>query len=70
MTNIIRIDPPIPVTTPKGKAQAHVLVDYGFEQNFVWVCFQDDSGECWSWNNTEIRAQKNITAGRKFDIVE
>jgi hypothetical protein len=61
---MIQLNPPIPVDTPKGSALAHVLVDYGIEHNIHWVCFQDDTGECWTWSNSDIRAQKNITYGR------
>jgi hypothetical protein len=61
---ITRIDPPLPLLTPKGKAMAHFLIDYGFEHDLYWVCFQDETGECWTWNNKDIRAQENITAGR------
>ena len=61
---ITRIDPPLPLLTAKGKAMAHFLIDYGFEHDLHWVCFQDETGECWTWNNKDIRAQKNITAGR------
>lgn len=66
--NLLQLDPPIPVTTPKGSALAHVLIDYGAEHDLVWVCFQDATGECWSWPNPKIRAQKNITMGRTLDI--
>lgn len=62
---IQRIDPPIPVRTPKGNALAHFLIDYGIESELFWVVFQDDTGECWTWNNKDVRAQKNITAGRE-----
>jgi len=61
---MIQLNPPIPVDTPKGSALAHVLVDYGIEHNLNWVCFQDATGECWTWPNSDIRAQKNITYGR------
>lgn len=61
---MLRLDPPIPVTTPKGDAWAHVLMDYSQEHSLLWVCFQDDTGECWTWRNKEIRIQKNITLGR------
>ena len=63
---IIQLNPPIPVTTPKGKALAILLVDYGIEADLQWVCFQDKNGECWQWKNTQIRAQKNITHGRDY----
>ena len=61
---ITRIDPPLPLDTPKGRAMAHFLIDYGFEHHLMWVCFQDETGECWTWNNTQIRLQPNISAGR------
>lgn len=61
---ITRIDPPLPLQTPKGKAMAHFLIDYGFEHDLYWVCFQDETGECWTWSNKDVRGQNNITAGR------
>ena len=62
---ITRIEPSIPVTTPKGKAMAIAWLDYGLEHDLMWVCFQDDTGECWTWENADIRARVNITIGRK-----
>lgn len=62
---IIQLDPPLPLTTPKGKAFAHFLIDYGQESSLLWVCFQDDTGECWTWRNRDIRLQTNITMGRE-----
>jgi len=63
---IIQLSPTIPLTTPKGKAMAHFLIDYGQEHDLFWVCFQNDTGECWTWNNKNIRLQENITADRKL----
>jgi hypothetical protein len=60
---LLQLNPPMPVTTPKGKGMAQVLVDYGPDFDLIWVVFQDD-GECWSWRNQDIRAEKNITFGR------
>ena len=62
---MIRIDPPIPMISPKGSCLAHFLIDYGIENDIYWVVFQDNTGECWTWSNPEIRAQKNITASRE-----
>ena len=62
--NLLQLNPPIPVITPKGKAWAHVLIDYSQEHHLVWVCFQDDTGECWSWQNRDVRIQANPTLGR------
>ena len=61
---VTQLNPPLPLTTPHGDALAHLVVDYGAEHGLIWVCFQDETGECWSWRNQEVRAQKNITMGR------
>ncbi len=63
---ITRIDPAIPLISPKGPCLAHFLIDNGIETDILWVCFQDNNGECWTWSNKDIRAQKNITAGREY----
>jgi hypothetical protein len=68
---LLQLDPPIPLDTPKGKGQAHVLIDYSIEQDLIWVVFLDETRECWSFRNSDIRAQTNLTIGRgKFrDLV-
>ena len=30
----------------------------------MWVCFGDKDGQIWTWDNSKVRAQKNITMGR------
>jgi len=62
---ILQLNPPIPLTTPKGEGLAHLLIDYGAEFDLLWVCFQGDTGECWTWANPDIRAPKNITFDRR-----
>ena len=62
----LQLNPPIPVETPKGKALAHFLIDYGPEYDLLWICFDDATGECWTWHNHMIRAQDNISLGRKY----
>ncbi len=61
---LLQLNPPVPLLTPKGTGLAHFLVDYGPEFDLHWTVFLDDSGECWTFANREIRAQKNITLGR------
>lgn len=63
---LIQLNPPIPVTTPKGPAIAHFVIDYGPESDLKWICFQQTTGECWTYSNIMIRAQKNITENREF----
>ncbi len=62
---MLRLDPPLPLDTPKGKALAHILIDYGVEYDLLWVCFQDETRECWTWSNKEIKIQSNISLGRQ-----
>lgn len=62
---LIQLSPSIPVTTPKGRALAIGWIDYSEEHDILWICFQDDTGECWTWSNRDIRAQKNVTMGRE-----
>lgn len=64
---MIQLNPTIPVETPKGNGQAIVLIDYGSEHDLFWVVFIDDTRECWTFNNRQIRAQPNITMGRMPD---
>jgi hypothetical protein len=60
-----KIDPPIPLMTPKGRATAHWMIWSGPPENDIfWVCFQDDTGECWTWEDAEIRSRKNRTLKR------
>ncbi len=61
---ILQLNPPLPVITPKGLGIAHMVIDYGPEHNLFWVVFLDATGECWTYSNPDIRAQKNITLKR------
>tara|TARA_B100000029_G_scaffold312883_1_gene305331 strand:- start:456 stop:662 length:207 start_codon:yes stop_codon:yes gene_type:complete len=56
---MLQLDPPIPLDTSKGSAVAHFVIDYGIEHDLFWVCFMDDTGECWTFPNSEITSQKN-----------
>lgn len=59
-----QLNPPLPLLTPKGKAWAHLVIDYGMEADLMWVCFQDQDGACWTWPNRDVRIQANATLGR------
>lgn len=71
MSTITRIDPPIEIDTPRGKADAHFLIDYSADDNLVWVCFIRGSGECWSYRNPLIRKTwcETMGTGRRPDPV-
>lgn len=59
-----RIDPPLPLDTPKGSSLCHFVIDYGVEHDLLWVCAIDATGECWTFRNRDIRFPKNLTMGR------
>lgn len=61
-----QLDPPIPLSTPKGDGLAWIVIDYGAEHNLMWVVAIDATGEIWTFANPEVRALKNITMGRKL----
>lgn len=62
---MLQLNPPIPVETPKGKGWAHVLIDYSQEHDLLWVVFLDETGECWTLPNRDIRIQSNLSLGRR-----
>jgi hypothetical protein len=61
---MLQLDPPIPMTTPKGEGFAHVLLDYGPESDLYWTVLITATGEIWTYANRHVRAAKNITLGR------
>ena len=62
---IVQLDPPLPMTTPKGSGLAHFLIDYGAETHLMWVVFLDADGTCWTVPNPEIRMAPNWSMGRR-----
>lgn len=64
MQTMLQLNPAIPVVTPDGKGLAHIIIDYGPEHDLIWTVFLDN-GECWSYQNSDIRADTNITMGRE-----
>jgi hypothetical protein len=63
---ILQLNPALPVLTPKGKAYAHLVIDYSQEHDLYWVVFLQDNGECWTYSNKDIRLENNITLGRNY----
>jgi len=62
--NLLQLNPPIPVETPMGEGWAQIIIDYSPEYSIHWVVFLQSNGQCWTFPNEKIRAQRNITAGR------
>jgi hypothetical protein len=60
---MLRLDPPIPLDTPRGKAWAHILIDRSQEHDLEWVCFINETGESWTFRSKDVRLDKNLTMG-------
>ena len=60
---MLQLNPPIPIDTPKGPAYAHLVIDYGQEHYVLFVCFVNQTGECWIFPNRDVKVQKNLTMG-------
>ena len=39
-------------------------IDYGMEEHLLWVCFINETGECWTFRNPQIRLKPNETFNR------
>ena len=61
---IQQLDPPLPLETPKGRGWAHLIIDYSQEHDLLWVVFLNETGECWTFPNAEIRMVNNLSLGR------
>jgi hypothetical protein len=59
-----RLEPPITLDTPKGKAEAYFILDYSYDADTFWGCFMRESREFWWFHNKDIRIEQNITIGR------
>lgn len=58
---MLQLNPLIPVETPQGRGMAHLVIDYGPEANLLWTVFLDANGECWTFQNAQVRLQANPT---------
>lgn len=64
---ILQLNPPLPLITSKGKGWAHLLIDYSQEHDLLWVVFLNQSGECWTFPNSEIRIDTNLSL-KRYDL--
>lgn len=63
---ILQLNPPLWLDTPKGQALAHFMIDRGIDCDIEWVCFQQETGECWTWLNPDVKILGNTTIGREY----
>lgn len=62
---MLQLNPPIPLVTPKGNGWAFFMIERSQEHHIEWVVFLDDSGQCWTFANPEVRLQTNYTMMRR-----
>jgi len=58
---IHELQKPLWMDTPKGISVCYFMIDYGPEADLLWVCFDDKTGQCWTWPNNKIRLVQNIS---------
>jgi hypothetical protein len=63
-THMLQLDPTIPVVTADGEGEAIGWLDYGKDDDLMWIVFLKENGECWIYPNSKVRAVPNITFGR------
>lgn len=51
---MLQLNPPLPLSTPKGEGFAHILIDYGPESDLYWTVFITETGEIWTFANREV----------------
>jgi hypothetical protein len=61
---LLQLNPPLRLSTPRGEATCHLVIDQGDDWDLWWVCFLDEDGTCWTYRNSQIKAVTNVTAGR------
>ena len=52
------------MNTIKGPGIAHFLIDEGIEADILFVVFLNENGQIWTFKAKDVRAIKNVTAGR------
>ncbi len=65
MIHELRVPLPIVHHASGRKGLAYFLIDYHVDHHLMWVCFMDN-GECWTYQNPEIRLCENITMQRTY----
>lgn len=55
---------PFPLVTPKGPGMCIAVMDGGIQHHLTWVVIDDATGQIWSWENPQVRGDKNLTWGR------
>lgn len=66
---MLQLNPTISVKTPKGDAEALIIIDYGVNVNSVWLC-RMRGGEVLHFYSDDIRVYDNPMNGNGWDVGE
>ena len=64
---MLQLNPTISVKTPKGDAEALVIIDYGLNVNSVWLC-RMEGGKVLHFYSDDILVYDNPMNGNGWDI--
>lgn len=65
---MLQLNPSIPVhVINKGSGEALGWIDYGKEDNLIWIVALDDDGSVWLVPNPDIRLLNNYSIGRVYN---
>lgn len=60
---ILQLNPAITLYTPRGEGRAVLVIDYGPDDDLLWVVFLKSSRACFAFRNSEVRAVENLSLG-------
>jgi hypothetical protein len=65
---MLQLNPTLPITRnlDNMKGYAIAIIDYSQEHDLLFVCTMDN-GEIWTYNNKDIKVQKNISLNRQYN---
>ena len=66
---MLQLNPTIAVKTPKGDAEALIIIDYGVNVNSVWLCRMRGGGVLHFYSD-DIRVYDNPMNGNGWDVGE
>lgn len=65
--HMLQLNPSLPVeVVNRGTAECVGWFDYGKEDDLMWLCILDSTGEAWLVPNKDIRGIKNYSIGRNL----
>jgi hypothetical protein len=64
---MLQLNPTIPVKTPKGDAEALIIIDYGINVNSVWLC-RMKGGKVLHFYSDDILIYDNPMNGNGWDV--